>query len=67
MAHLSIAGCPTSLTVQLREATGVLREDREILAGRVSWLDYRLYLARMYGFYAAGLRTDSGMRAARIT
>jgi len=38
---------------QLRDATAVIREDRDLLAGRVSWLDYRLYLARMYGFHAA--------------
>jgi heme oxygenase len=53
MAHPSMAGRPASLTAQLREATSVMREDRELLAGRVSWLDYRLYLARMYGFHAA--------------
>jgi heme oxygenase len=38
---------------QLREATAMVREDRERLAGRVSWLDYRMYLARMYGFHGA--------------
>jgi len=31
----------------------MVREDRELLAGRVSWMDYRLFLARMYGFHAA--------------
>jgi heme oxygenase len=31
----------------------MVREDRELLAGRVSWLDYRLFLIRMYGFHAA--------------
>jgi heme oxygenase len=29
-----------------------VRDDRELLAGRVSWLDYRMYLVRMYGFHA---------------
>jgi heme oxygenase len=38
---------------QLRDATAVVRDDRELLAGRVSWLDYRMYLVRMYGFHAA--------------
>jgi heme oxygenase len=38
---------------QVREATAAIREDREFLAGRVSWLDYRMYLARMYGFHGA--------------
>ena len=38
---------------RLREATAVVREDRELFAGRVSWLDYRLFLMRMYGFHAA--------------
>lgn len=31
----------------------MVREDRELLAGRVSWLDYRLFLIRMYGFHSA--------------
>jgi heme oxygenase len=38
---------------RLRDATAVVREDRELLGGRVSWLDYRLFLIRMYGFHAA--------------
>jgi heme oxygenase len=41
------------LVAQLRDATAMVREDREVLAGRVSWLDYRVYLVRMYGFHAA--------------
>jgi heme oxygenase len=41
------------LMAQLRDATAVVRDDRELLAGRVSWLDYRMYLVRMYGFHAA--------------
>jgi heme oxygenase len=52
MAHFDVASRPLTLTAQLRDATAALREDRELLAGRVSWLDYRLYLARMYGFHA---------------
>lgn len=37
---------------RLRDATAMVR-DRELLSGRISWLDYRLYLLRMYGFHAA--------------
>jgi heme oxygenase len=40
------------MMARLREATAMVREDRELLAGRVSWLDYRLFLIRMYGFHA---------------
>ena len=47
---------------RLREATAGVREDREILAGRVSWLDYRLYLVRMYGFYTSIERTLASSR-----
>src|SRR5882672_5833511 len=57
MPHPTVALRTSILTVRLREATAGVREDREILAGRVSWLDYRLYLVRMYGFYAAIERT----------
>jgi heme oxygenase len=53
MAHPHVAIRPLSLTAQLREATAMIREDRELLAGRVSWMDYRLFLARMYGFHSA--------------
>lgn len=52
MAHPELASRTFTLTSQLREATASIREDRELLAGRVSWLDYRLFLARMYGFHA---------------
>ena len=41
-----------SLMARLREGTAAIREDRELLAGRVSWLDYRLFLVRLYGFHA---------------
>jgi heme oxygenase len=41
-----------TLTSQLRDATATLRDDRELLAGRVTGQDYRTYLLRMYGFHA---------------
>lgn len=50
------------LSAHLREATAGVREDREILAGRVSWLDYRLFLVRMYGFYTVIERTLTASR-----
>jgi heme oxygenase len=53
MAHPIAASRMPGLMAQLRDATAVVREDRELLAGRVSWLDYRMYLVRMYGFHAA--------------
>ena len=43
----------SALTARLNAATASLHEDRELFAGRVSWLDYRLYLVRLYGFHAA--------------
>jgi heme oxygenase len=52
MMHPSLAGVMPTLMARLRDATATIR-DREILLGRVSWLDYRLYLLRMYGFHAA--------------
>lgn len=42
-----------ALTARLNAAAAALRDDREPLPGRVSWLDYRLYLVRLYGFHAA--------------
>lgn len=51
MIHPHVAS-RTALMAQLRDATAMLREDRELLGGRVSWLDYRMYLLRMYGFHA---------------
>jgi len=63
MAHPDIASRLPSLTSQLRDATAPLREDRELLSGRVTWLDYRLFLARMYGFHAGVERTLSSLRA----
>jgi heme oxygenase len=53
MLQLQVATCTPGLMARLRDATAMVREDRELLAGRVSWLDYRLYLIRMYGFHAA--------------
>jgi len=51
-----------ALMARLNTATAVLRDDRELLPGRVSWLDYRLYLVRMYGFHASVERALSGYR-----
>ena len=51
MIHPHVAS-RTTLTAQLRDATAAVREDRELLVGRVSRLDYRMYLLRMYGFHA---------------
>jgi heme oxygenase len=51
MAHLVAANFMPSLMAQLRDATAIVR-DREMLAGPVSWLDYRMYLMRMYGLHA---------------
>jgi heme oxygenase (biliverdin-IX-beta and delta-forming) len=53
MLQHQVATRAPSLMARLRDATAVVREDRELLAGRVSWLDYRLFLIRMYGFHAA--------------
>lgn len=50
MAHPIPASHAPTLTAQLRDATATVR-DREVLGGRVSWLDYRLYLFRMYGLH----------------
>ncbi|HEX7843600.1 MAG TPA: biliverdin-producing heme oxygenase [Kofleriaceae bacterium] len=51
-----------TLMARLWAATAALREDRELLAGRVSSLDYRLYLVRMYGFHAAVERALTAFR-----
>jgi heme oxygenase len=53
MPHSIVAPRLVALTARLREATASVRDDRDILAGRVSWLDYRLYLLRMYGFHTS--------------
>lgn len=49
MGSPSLASHTSTLTARLRDATGAVREP---LGGRVSWLDYRRYLLRMYGFHA---------------
>lgn len=41
-----------TLTSRLRDATVTVRDDRELLAGRVTGQEYRTYLLRMYGFLA---------------
>jgi heme oxygenase len=45
-------GRASTLMARLNAATTAFRDDRELLTGRVSWLDYRLFLVRMYGFHA---------------
>jgi heme oxygenase len=61
MPHSSLVSRST-LSARLRDATSAARDDRELLGGRVSWLDYRLYLVRMYGFYASVERALSASR-----
>lgn len=46
-----LASRTPTLMARLNAATAPLH-DHGLLAGRVSWLDYRLYLVRMYGFHA---------------
>jgi heme oxygenase len=46
-----VSRTPT-LTARLNASTAAL-QDLGLFAGRVSWLDYRLYLVRLYGFHAA--------------
>jgi heme oxygenase len=41
----------SAFLTRLNAATAALHDDRELFAGRVSWLDYRLYLMRLYGFH----------------
>ena len=59
---MSAAVRTPSLMARLRDATAPVRDDRELLSGRISWLDYRLYLFRMYGFYAAVERALTASR-----
>lgn len=73
MLQEAISRAP-SLMARLNAATAAIRDDRELLVGRVSWLDYRLYLVRLYGFHAPieqalaahrgvrGIVPDSGLR-----
>ncbi len=56
-------GRTSSLMARLNAATAAIRDDRELLVGRVSWLDYRLYLVRMYGFHAPVEQVLAGHRA----
>ena len=51
-----------SLMGRVRDATATLRDDRELLGGRVSWMNYRLFLFRMYGFYATVERALAASR-----
>ncbi len=44
-----VSRTPT-LMARLNAATAAL-QDHGLFAGRVSWLDYRLYLVRLYGFH----------------
>lgn len=46
-----VSRTPT-LTARLNTATAAL-QDVGLFAGRLSWLDYRLYLVRLYGFHAS--------------
>ncbi len=62
MLHSIVAIRAPGLMGRLRDATAAVRDDRELLAGRVSWLDYRLYLFRMYGFYAVVERALAASR-----
>jgi heme oxygenase len=61
MLQEAISRTPT-LMARLNAATAALRDDRELLAGRVSQLDYRLYLMRMYGVHAAVERALTACR-----
>src|SRR5882762_2887313 len=62
MLHSQVASRTPGLMARLRDATAIIRDDRDTLAGRVSWLDYRLYLIRMYGFQAAVERALTATR-----
>src|SRR5262249_52275004 len=61
MLQEAVSRGPTLMS-RLNAATAALRDDRELLAGRVSWLDYRLYLVRMYGFHAPIEHALAGFR-----
>ena len=52
----------SAFLARLNTATAALHDDRELFAGRVSWLDYRLYLMRLYGFHAT---VEAGLTAFR--
>jgi heme oxygenase len=61
MTNAMVASPMPTLMARLRDAAAAVR-DHEILSGRVSWLDYRLYLLRMYGFHAAIEPTLASLR-----
>ena len=52
----------SAFMTRLNAATAALHDDREVFGGRVSWLDYRLYLMRLYGFHAVVEAALSGFR-----
>lgn len=62
MLASTVAGRSHRLTARLRDATATLREDRELLTGRVSLVDYQLFLFRMYGFHAVVERALAATR-----
>src|ERR1041384_6482811 len=49
---LELVSRTPTLTARLSAATAAL-QDLGLFAGRVSWLDYRLGLVRLYGFHAS--------------
>lgn len=60
---LASAVCRSAaLMARLNAATAAIREEHEVLAGRVSWVDYRLFLVRLYGFHAT---IEAGLGAFR--
>lgn len=65
MVSAAVAPRLPSLMMRLRDATATVREDRELLSGRVSATDYQGFLLRMYGFYAAVERALTGTRPLR--
>jgi heme oxygenase len=62
MTQPLVASRMPALMAQLRDTTAALRDDRELLAGRVSGLDYRAYLLQMYGFHAV---VERALKASR--
>jgi heme oxygenase len=62
MLQATVATRTPSLMGRLRDATAGVRDHRELLTGRVTWLDYRMYLFKMYGFYAAVERALTASR-----
>jgi len=66
------------LTAETRDLHRRIEGELDLLDGRTSWLDYRLYLFRMYGFHApaetalaaslglAGVVPDAAARIAKV-